>query len=58
MEKNQAITDWTKVSELEIIYKAKIKAAERPQIRMSSDVYHLFLATWNLDKIELGSNSR
>jgi len=53
MEKNQATTDWTKVSELEIIYKAKIKAAERPQIKMSSDVYHLFLATWDLNKIEL-----
>ncbi|MDH7459836.1 hypothetical protein QEG73_01060 [Chitinophagaceae bacterium 26-R-25] len=45
MEKNVVTTDWTKVSELEIIYKAKIKVAERPKIKMSSDVYNLFLAT-------------
>jgi DNA repair protein RadC len=53
MEKNVVTTDWTKVSELEIIYKTKIKATERPQIKMSSDVYKLFLATWDVNKIEL-----
>ncbi|MBV4357338.1 JAB domain-containing protein [Pinibacter aurantiacus] len=53
MEKNQVTTDWMQVSELEIIYNAKIKASERPQIKCSSDAHKLFLASWNMDKIEL-----
>lgn len=53
MEKNQVATEWMQVSELEIIYKAKIKASARPQVKSSFDAYKLFLATWDMNKIEL-----
>jgi DNA repair protein RadC len=50
--KNQA-TDWTKVSEVELIYRSKVKASERPRIRQSKDAYALLMLHWDLDKIEL-----
>ncbi|MDH7459822.1 JAB domain-containing protein [Chitinophagaceae bacterium 26-R-25] len=53
MENTVETTGWMQVSELEIIYKAKIKASERPQIKCSVDAHKLFLASWNMDKIEL-----
>jgi DNA repair protein RadC len=53
MEKSPATNDWTKIAEVEIVYKTKIKASERPHIRVSSDAYRLFLQTWDPGKIEL-----
>jgi len=53
MENNVVTTDWMKVSELEIVYRAKIKASERPQIKCSLDAHKLFLSSWDLNKIEL-----
>ncbi|MBV4359108.1 JAB domain-containing protein [Pinibacter aurantiacus] len=53
MEKSANTTAWMKVSELEIVYKSKMRPSERPQIKGSHDAYKLFLDTWNLDKIEL-----
>lgn len=43
---------WNKVSEIELIYKSKIKASERPQIKSSKDAYRLVLDHWNPDTIE------
>ena len=37
-EKNQT-SDWTKVSEVELIYKSKVKASERPKISDSREAY-------------------
>ncbi|MDI3321402.1 JAB domain-containing protein [Pinibacter soli] len=53
MEKLASSPAWMKVSELEIIYKPKIRASERPQIKASNDAYKLFLASWDMGKIEL-----
>ena len=51
-ERNQA-SDWTKVSEVELIYKSKVKASERPRIRDSSEAYAFLMFHWDQDKIEL-----
>lgn len=53
METNNAQADWTKVSEVELIYKLKIKAADRPQIKCSMDAYALLKTIWNPGTIEL-----
>lgn len=41
------------VSEIDIIYKSKANISERPQVNSSKDAYNIFLASWDMDKIEL-----
>jgi len=41
------------VAEIELIYKSKVKPSERPQINTSRDGYHVFLKSWDENKIEL-----
>jgi DNA repair protein RadC len=53
MEKLASSPAWMKVSELEIVYKPKMRPSERPQVKVSQDAYKLFLGSWNLGKIEL-----
>jgi len=40
------------ISEVKLIYKTKIKASERPQIKNSKDAYDLFLGNWDQETIE------
>jgi DNA repair protein RadC len=44
--------DWQTVSEIELIYKSKVKASQRPQIKSSKDAYALLQSTWDQGKIE------
>ncbi|MFD2939695.1 JAB domain-containing protein [Flavobacterium notoginsengisoli] len=44
--------NWQIVSEIELIYKTKIKNSERPQIKSSKDAYKLVLSAWDHNKIE------
>ncbi len=53
MEGKNQNSDWTKVSEVELIYKSKVKASERPRIRDSREAYTLLMFHWDLNKIEL-----
>jgi DNA repair protein RadC len=41
------------VTEVELIYKSKIKASERFKVRSSADSYQLLRQFWNNSKIEL-----
>lgn len=41
-----------KVAEIELIYKTKVKASERPLICSSKDGYDLLLKSWDENKIE------
>src|SRR3954447_6691765 len=41
-----------KVAEVELIYKTKVKASERPQITTSKDAYNVLLQIWDENKIE------
>lgn len=44
--------DWTNVSEVELVYKTRVKAADRPAIRCSKDTYELLLRIWNKNTID------
>lgn len=44
--------DWHIVSEVELIYRSKIKASQRPQIKSSKDSYQVLLSCWDSGKIE------
>ena len=43
---------WNQVAEVELIYKSKVKASERPQIRTSKDGADLLKHLWSEDKID------
>ena len=45
--------DLLKVSEVELFYRSKIKASERPQVSSTKDAYSIFIQTWDDGKIEL-----
>ncbi|WP_316838571.1 JAB domain-containing protein [Pedobacter gandavensis] len=42
-----------KISEIELQYKPKIKACERPILRCTEDIYEIFMQHWNMDMIGL-----
>lgn len=44
--------DWRIASEIELIYKTKVKLSERPKIDSSEAVYKLALKFWDPNKIE------
>ena len=46
------VLDLYKLSEVELIYKSKAKASERPMIGQSKDAYTLLLRYWDENKID------
>jgi DNA repair protein RadC len=40
------------ISEVKLIYRTKVKASERPQIKSSKDAFDIFMESWDLDSIE------
>ncbi len=45
-------TTQTTIAEVSLIYKSKVKASDRPQVKCSQDAYDLFLQNWDTDTIE------
>jgi len=45
--------DNLKVTEVELIYRNKIKSSERPTVRISNDAYDILYKSWDMNKIEL-----
>jgi DNA repair protein RadC len=45
--------EWTRVAEVELVYKTKIKASERPKISSSKDIYELLKQLWDENKMEM-----
>ena len=43
---------WNQVSEIDLIYRSKVKASERPQIKTSKDAADLLRHLWSEDKID------
>ena len=43
---------WQKVAEVELIYKSKVKASERPLISSSKDAAEILMNLWNENKID------
>src|SRR3989337_955412 len=53
MENSTQLPAWAIASEIELVYKSKVKASERPSISTSSDAYKILLQIWDHDKIDL-----
>lgn len=47
------LPEWTRVAEVELIYKSKVKASERPLIKDSKDIYDVLKQIWDENKIEM-----
>jgi DNA repair protein RadC len=52
MESLCTVADGMQVSGVELVYKSKVKASERPQVSTSKEVYELFKRYWDENKIE------
>ena len=52
MESIMDVSALYKVAEIELVYKTKVKASQRPQISSSKDAYHILLKSWDESKIE------
>ena len=53
MESAMNQPDWKRVAEIELVYKTKVKASERPRIRETRDAAKLLMSLWNDGKIDL-----
>jgi DNA repair protein RadC len=45
-------TQQTTISEVKLVYRTKVKASDRPQVKTSKDAFELFMECWDLDSIE------
>lgn len=53
MESAVLNNNWLVASEIELIYKSKVKASERPRIESSYSAFEVALKAWDENKIEL-----
>lgn len=53
MEKLQNQISLFQVSEIDVTYRPKFKASERPQVLTSKEVYNVLCNNWDFNKIEL-----
>ena len=40
------------ISEVKLVYRTRVKASDRPQVKTSKDAYDIFMQAWDLDSIE------
>jgi len=52
MENEMIQPAWTKCAEVELVYRNKVKASERPVIKSPKDSYEVLKKVWNQNKIE------
>lgn len=52
MENGVNIPNLYQIAEIELVYKTKVNASQRPKITSSKDMYEILKAAWNEDKIE------
>ena len=45
-------TQQTNISEVRLVYKTKVKASERLQVKCSKDAFDIFMEQWDHDTIE------
>ena len=45
-------TQLTTISEVTLVYRTKVKASERLQVKCSKDAFDIFMENWDLDSIE------
>ena len=44
-------TQQTTISEVRLVYRTKVKASDRPQVKCSKDAFDIFMEDWDLDII-------
>jgi DNA repair protein RadC len=52
MEQPISLSELNMVSEVELVYKNKVKPSERPLVKSSKECYELLRQTWDENKIE------
>src|SRR5690606_26554867 len=52
MEQQMNLSELKNVSEVELIYKNKVKPSERPVVKSSKECYELLRSTWDQKRIE------
>jgi DNA repair protein RadC len=52
MEQLMNLSELNMVSEVELVYKSKVKPSERPRITSTKEAYQILLQTWDVNKIE------
>lgn len=52
MESVMSVSEMYKIAEIELVYKTKIKASQRPKVSSSKEVYQVLLQSWDENKIE------
>lgn len=45
-------TQQTNISEVQLVYRTKVKASERLQVKCSKDAFNIFMESWDPDSIE------
>ena len=45
-------TQQTSISEVRLVYRTKVKASERLQVKCSRDAYLIFMENWDMDSVE------
>ncbi|PZR14740.1 MAG: DNA repair protein [Flavobacterium psychrophilum] len=50
--------DFSKVAEIELVYKNNIIPSKQPIIKSSKDAYRAFIETWDMNKLELQEQFR
>jgi len=45
-------TQQTTISEVRLVYRTKVKASDRLQVKCSKDAFDIFMENWDLDSIE------
>lgn len=53
MEKQNFIEPLGKVAEVELVYRSKVKASQRPQINSAQEAYELLISVWDEGKLDL-----
>jgi len=51
MKKDTLLSD-AGVSEIELVYKSKVKYSQQPKIKTSKDIYRVLIKVWEDDKID------
>ena len=45
-------TQHSNISEVRLVYRTKVKASDRLQVKCSKDAFETFMESWDLDSIE------
>lgn len=50
--KAQKSSSWKTVSEIDLVYRTKVKSSDRPKITSSKSAYAILMECWDPDKVE------